>query len=159
MDCSLPGSPVHGILQARILEWVAISFSRGSSWPRDQSSFPLCHLGSPNSFFGSVWSVNVFLISRSHIILFLKSPRLLLLDACTKKKCLSFSWDDLREEHWNMYVSICEIDDQCMLDAWSRAFKASVLGQHRGMGWGGRWEGGFRMWGTHVHPWLIHVNV
>ena len=34
MDCSLPGSPVHGILQARILEWVAISFSRGSSWPK-----------------------------------------------------------------------------------------------------------------------------
>ena len=30
-DCSLPGSSVHGILQARILEWVAISFSRGSS--------------------------------------------------------------------------------------------------------------------------------
>ena len=35
MDCSLPGSSVHGISQARILEWVAISFSRGSSWPRD----------------------------------------------------------------------------------------------------------------------------
>ena len=34
MDCSLPGSSVHGILQARVLEWVAISFSRGSSWPR-----------------------------------------------------------------------------------------------------------------------------
>ena len=31
MDCSLPGSSVHGIFQARILEWVAISFSRGSS--------------------------------------------------------------------------------------------------------------------------------
>ena len=31
MDCSPPGSFVHGILQARILEWVAISFSRGSS--------------------------------------------------------------------------------------------------------------------------------
>ena len=31
MDCSLPGSSVHGILQARILEWVAIPFSRGSS--------------------------------------------------------------------------------------------------------------------------------
>ena len=31
---SLPGSSVHGILQARILEWVAIHFSRGSSWPR-----------------------------------------------------------------------------------------------------------------------------
>ena len=35
MDCSLPGSSVHGILQARMLEWVAIPFSRGSSWPRD----------------------------------------------------------------------------------------------------------------------------
>ena len=36
MDCSLPGSSVHEILQARILEWVAIPFSRASSWPRDQ---------------------------------------------------------------------------------------------------------------------------
>ena len=35
MDCGPPGSPVHGILQARILEWVAISSSRGSSRPRD----------------------------------------------------------------------------------------------------------------------------
>ena len=35
MDCSLPGSSVHGISQARIPEWVAISFSRGSSRPRD----------------------------------------------------------------------------------------------------------------------------
>ena len=37
MDCSSPGSPVHGILQARILEWVAIPFSRGSSQPRDRT--------------------------------------------------------------------------------------------------------------------------
>ena len=35
MDCSLPGSSVHGILQARILEWVAMPFSNGSSLPRD----------------------------------------------------------------------------------------------------------------------------
>ena len=35
MDCSPPGSSVHGILQARILEWVAISFPRASSWPKD----------------------------------------------------------------------------------------------------------------------------
>ena len=35
VDCSLPGSSVHGILQARILEWIAIAFSRGSSWPRN----------------------------------------------------------------------------------------------------------------------------
>ena len=37
MDYSPPGSSVHGILQARILEWVAISFSRGSSRPRDRT--------------------------------------------------------------------------------------------------------------------------
>ena len=58
MDCSLPGSSVHGISQARILEWVAVSYSRGSSWPRDRTciscsphwqtdSLPLCYRGSP----------------------------------------------------------------------------------------------------------------
>ena len=35
VSCSLPGSSVRGISQARILEWIAVSFSRGSSWPRD----------------------------------------------------------------------------------------------------------------------------
>ena len=61
-DCSLPGSSVHGILQARILEWVAISFSRGSSQPRVPNPclplskrilLPLGHLGSPG-----VWIQN-----------------------------------------------------------------------------------------------------
>ena len=37
LDCSLPGSFVHGILQARILEWIALPFSRWSSQPRDQT--------------------------------------------------------------------------------------------------------------------------
>ena len=37
MDCSPPGSSVHGISQARILEWVAFSFSRESSWLKDQT--------------------------------------------------------------------------------------------------------------------------
>ena len=37
MDCSLPGSSVHGIFQARVLEWVAMSFFRGSSQLRDQT--------------------------------------------------------------------------------------------------------------------------
>ena len=37
VDCSLPGSFVHGILQARILKWAAIPFSWGSSRPRDQT--------------------------------------------------------------------------------------------------------------------------
>ena len=60
VHCSPPGSSVHGIFQARILEWVAISFSRGSPpspklYPhlltllqRQTDSLPLCHLGSPS---------------------------------------------------------------------------------------------------------------
>ena len=56
MDCNLPGSSVYGILQARVPEWVAISFSRGSSWPREQTwvshiarkmLYSLSHQGSP----------------------------------------------------------------------------------------------------------------
>ena len=37
MDCSLSGSSTHGVFQARVLEWIAISFSRGSSRPRNQT--------------------------------------------------------------------------------------------------------------------------
>ena len=59
MDCSLSGSSVHGILQASILEWVALPSSRGSSPPRgwdphllcllrwQRGSLPLHHVGSP----------------------------------------------------------------------------------------------------------------
>ena len=53
MDCSLPGSSFHGIFKARVLEWVAISFSRASSRPRDWTQvscrhfYPLSHHGSP----------------------------------------------------------------------------------------------------------------
>ena len=43
MNCSLPGSSVHGIFQAIVLEWIAISFSRGSSWPRDRTQ--VSHIG------------------------------------------------------------------------------------------------------------------
>ena len=61
MDCSPPGSPVPGILQARILEWVAMPSSRRSFLPRDQSyvfyvfcigrwALYLCYLGSPKLF-------------------------------------------------------------------------------------------------------------
>ena len=44
MDCSPPGFSVHGIFQARIPKWVAISSSRGSSWPRDPTYISLLHL-------------------------------------------------------------------------------------------------------------------
>ena len=57
MDCSLPGASVHGIFQAIVLEWIAISFSRGSSQPRDWTQvssivdrllYRLSHQGSPS---------------------------------------------------------------------------------------------------------------
>ena len=44
MDCSLPGFSVRGLVQARILEWVAMSSSRESSQPRNQSHISLCLL-------------------------------------------------------------------------------------------------------------------
>ena len=55
MDCSPPGSSLHGILQARILEWVAISFFTGSPSPGMEptspdwqvDSYALCHLENP----------------------------------------------------------------------------------------------------------------
>ena len=52
LDCSTPSSSVHGIFQSRILEWVAISYTRGFSWPRDQTHVSwilllLSHQGSP----------------------------------------------------------------------------------------------------------------
>ena len=50
MGCSSPGSSVHGILQATILEWVAVSYSRGSSQPRDQNHISyVCLLSFPPS--------------------------------------------------------------------------------------------------------------
>ena len=55
VNCSLPSSSIHGIFQARVLEWVAISFTRVSSWPRDRTqvsctgSRTLCHLSHQGS--------------------------------------------------------------------------------------------------------------
>ena len=51
MDCTLPGSSVHGILQARILEWVAMPFSRGASQTRDHTQ--VSHIAGR---FSSIWA-------------------------------------------------------------------------------------------------------
>ena len=58
MDCSPPGSSVHGILQARILEWVTISLSRESSRPRDRTQIS-CKAG---SVFTAEWLGKPFLL-------------------------------------------------------------------------------------------------
>ena len=56
VDCSPPGS-LHGIFQARILEWIAISFSRWSSWPRDWTQVS-CIVGR----FFTLWATQIFIV-------------------------------------------------------------------------------------------------
>ena len=63
IDCSPPGSSVHGILQARILEWVAIALSRESSRPRDQTQVS-CIAGTKG---GKIEAVTDFLFLGSKI--------------------------------------------------------------------------------------------
>ena len=62
MGCNLPGSSVHGILQAKILEWIAISFSRGSSQPRDPKPRS-CIAGR----FFSIWATKEALVDYNKI--------------------------------------------------------------------------------------------
>ena len=75
MDCSLPGSPVHRILQARIMEWVTIPFSRGSSQPRDRTQV-LCIA---DRFF-TTWATREALLERA------KSKTLTITNASEKVK-------------------------------------------------------------------------
>ena len=64
MGCNLPGFSAHGIFQARILEWGAISCFRGSSWPRDQNYVPCSPAVSGGFFTGSAtWEALLYLRS------------------------------------------------------------------------------------------------
>ena len=60
MDCSLPGSYVHGIFQERILEWVAISFSRGSFHLRDQTHISC--IGRQVLYYWTTWDAPLALL-------------------------------------------------------------------------------------------------
>ena len=71
MKSSPPGSSVHGMLQARIVEWTAMPSSRGSSWPRglnpcllhllhlQADSLPPCHQGSPQLCYINILNINI----------------------------------------------------------------------------------------------------
>ena len=72
MDCSPPGSSVHGIFQARILEWMAIPFSRGSSWPRGRAH--VSRTGRQILYYCTTWEApyvcmgtNTFFLSLLHL--------------------------------------------------------------------------------------------
>ena len=101
IDCNLPGYPVHGIFQAKVLEWVAISFSRGSSRPRHmnpglphcrQTLYHLSHQGSPKelNFFLILWHKNVSNSNKQVLnqIYIFKSQGC----KCPKQKCASLNY-------------------------------------------------------------------
>ena len=112
VDRSPPGSSVHGILQARILEWVAISFSRRSSWPRErthvpyigrQDSSPWSHSTNSSCLFISElpcypemgkWSMLLLLLSRFSRVRLCATPHTA---AHQAPPSLGFS----RQEHWS----------------------------------------------------------
>ena len=81
MEYSLPGSSVHGILQARILEWVTIPFSRGSSWPRDRTQVSCITVG-----YFTVWTTMEALLFNLNYLL----------------KSLSSNMVTLGVGHWQM---------------------------------------------------------
>ena len=95
VDCSSPGSSVHGILQARILEWVAIPSSRGSSWRLlcllhwQVGTLPLAPPGKPTTFL----TVTVTVKSLSRVRLF-ATPWTVAYQA---PLCMGFS----RQEYWS----------------------------------------------------------
>ena len=86
MDYSPPGSSVPGISQARILEWVAISFSRGSSWPRDWTHV-LCLLH---------WQANSLLLSHQRNSSPLPYPKATVTVGC----CISWPAFRITRYHW-----------------------------------------------------------
>ena len=157
MDCSLPSSSIHGIFQARVLEWVAISFSRVSFRPRDQTevshivSKMLYHLSHQGSH-AYIWN-----FERWYRWPYMWDSKRRI---DTKNRLL----DSVGEGEGGMILE--DSIKTCMLpyvkwslvQVWGMALKAGALGQPWGMGWGGRSEGRSG-WGTHVHPCLIHVNV
>ena len=143
VDGSLPGSPVPGVLQARTLEWVAISFSNAWKWKvkvKSLSSVQLlatpwtaAHQAPPSMGFSRQedWSGVP-----------LPSPITLYVRQQKRHRCIEQSfglcvrgwgWDDLGEWHRNMYIIICEMNHQSRFDAWYRMFGAGALGWPRGM--------------------------
>ena len=116
VDCSPPGSSIHEISQARILEWIAISFSRGSSWPMGQNLYPcvgrqFLYTESPGK--PIYISVLLLLLSRFSCVRLCATPQTAAHQALPS---LGFS----RQEHWSglpfpfpMHESESEVAQSC----------------------------------------------
>ena len=97
MDCSPPGSSVHGVLQARKLAWVAITFFRVSSWPRDWTWISLI-----TGRFFSVWATRKAAMTKNQFLKIYGSSSVFPL-------YLSCIFNlPLRYNHENKYIKKCE---------------------------------------------------
>ena len=145
MDCSPPGFYVHGILQARVLEWVAISFSRGSSQPRDRTQVS-CIAG--RCF--TLWATREALWITKNT--FLKLMILVLL----------YVWEDARTwSHWNSFLRCPSYQNHRSLILFSHpeSFKGTLsLGGPKGCGFTpcvtGQWVKLFFCLPSHL-PWSV----
>ena len=97
MDCSLPGSFVHGISKARILEWVAIFYSKGSSRPRDQTHVSCVSCGFFTTEF-MIWSTKSTLLKSNQ----LSKGNIFLFFVCVCNKVL-LKYKRDRESFWHRY--------------------------------------------------------
>ena len=103
MDCSPPGSPVHGIFQTRILEWVTISSSRGSSQPRDWTQvFWVSWIGSQNFTTSATWEAPVIYCIYTNECMHLSGKKLYSLQ------------EFLRGEHDHISLMVVKVAQSCL---------------------------------------------
>ena len=164
MDCSLSGSSLHGIVHARILEWVAVSFSRGSFWPRDQThiscvgrqilyhwvtwrspslwQYPLkssCRYMKPNWNFWKISCITLKLNCKTEWTLW------------ERERVGRFGRMALTHVKYHVWNEL-PVQVRCtILDAWGWCTGTT---QRDGMG---REEGSG--WETHVYLWRIHFDI
>ena len=168
MDCSLPGSSVHGILQARILEWVAVPCSKRSSWPRDQTcisyifcigSLPLVpHLKPTNRLYLKFNSKLVNLKVKQPWILIRRTDaeaETLVFWSCDANRWLIGKVPDAGKD-WGQKEKRASEDE---MSGWHHRCNGHKLGQTLGDGEG---QGGLvccSPWGCRVeHDWAMNNN-
>ena len=120
MDYCLLGSSVHGISQARILEWVAISFSMGSSWPRDETCvfcidggfFSAEPLGTPNYSTYNSWLSNLGGGSKSFLKVYMITIFRLFKNESSSIswRCLSYKWKEPFDRLYCMNLILFELE-------------------------------------------------
>ena len=142
VDYSRPGSSIHGILQARILEWVAISFSRRSSQHRDWTQ--VSHIVG-RCF--TIWATRevIWNLKRWHWWIYFQGSngesdienRLMYMAGGEEGE-----GDMYGESNIEIYNTIYKIDSQWEFAVWLRELKQGLCDRLKGGMWG-RWEGGF----------------